>query len=446
MNDDFIRVQGERFTVNGSDFIMRGFGVGSWMNLEHFMIGIPGSEHLIKKTFREVLGPSEADRFFDSFLRCFLAEEDFAYLKSLGVNTIRVPVNYRYFLDDQNPNRLKDDGFRYLDAVVRLCEKYRIYLIPDLHAVPGGQNPDWHSDNGTGASLFWHYGCFRKQAVRIWKHIASHYSGNPWVGGYDLLNEPFFIPDGAMLDRFYREAIEEIRSVDKDHVIFLEGGHFAMDFSMLSPPDDPNVAFEFHYYPTVWNPDAMDSKMPEEKRQKIFQATFDKQLAIREKFHRPVWCGELGCTFDKDCMDFTAGMDKSMIDLCEANGVSWTLWAYKDAQVMGLVSPLDDTPWMKFVKKIKPQWNQEKENAAAQNVIRFMGQNDFRPVSEDLNYVIQFRFRAVFQVLYCEQILKPALEGLSTDERKTLPESFLLRNCKPAVQIEKLVRSYTARG
>ena len=34
-----------------------------------------------------------------------------------------------------------------LDRVVKLCQKYELFVILDLHSVPGGQNTDWHSDN-----------------------------------------------------------------------------------------------------------------------------------------------------------------------------------------------------------------------------------------------------------------------------------------------------------
>jgi aryl-phospho-beta-D-glucosidase BglC (GH1 family) len=46
-----------------------------------------------------------------------------------------------------NPRVLKTSGFKHLDRVIELCANEGIYIILDLHAVPGGQNPDWHSDS-----------------------------------------------------------------------------------------------------------------------------------------------------------------------------------------------------------------------------------------------------------------------------------------------------------
>ena len=48
-----------------------------------------------------------------------------------------------------NPRVLKESGFKHLDRVIDLCAEYGIYTILDLHAAPGGQNTDWHSDSGS---------------------------------------------------------------------------------------------------------------------------------------------------------------------------------------------------------------------------------------------------------------------------------------------------------
>ena len=53
-------------------------------------------------------------------------------------------------------------GFEHLDRAIALCRKYGLLAILDLHAAPGGQNPDWHSDNLRGESLFWEYADFRR--------------------------------------------------------------------------------------------------------------------------------------------------------------------------------------------------------------------------------------------------------------------------------------------
>lgn len=438
-----IQVSDEKFAVDGRNIVLKGFGVGSWMNLEHFMIGIPGTEHMIIKAFEDVFGRADADMFFDNFLLNFMTEADFCFLKALGVNVLRLPVNYHYFMDDQAPGRYLEKGFKYLDKVVGLGEKHGIYTIIDLHSVPGGQNPDWHSDNGTGQALFWKYAALREQVTGLWEFIAGHYRDNPWIAGYDLLNEPFPIPDGAVLNDFYHKTISAIRKVDKNHIIFLEGDHFAMDFSMLSRHEDPQVAYSFHYYPGVWNPGVLEKSMDFSERKRLFKEAFLSQLATLERFHRPIWCGEAGYVLNAEDIDFYVELTGHMLELCEENGVSWTLWAYKDAQAMGIVFPRDDTPWMRLAGAFKKEWTLPGEMEAADSALELLEKTYFKRIDPQLKYILQFRLRTLFHAVYIEEIVKPGLKRLTKEELLSLPRAFLFENCDCWDQMAALIKKFT---
>lgn len=126
---------------DGNRVILRGAGLGGWMNMENFITGFPGHEGYMREAVLEVLGQEKYDYFFDRFLYHFFTEEDAKFYKSLGLNSIRIPFNYRHFEDDMDPMVLKQDGFKHLDRVVDLCAKEGIYSILDLHVLPGGQSP-----------------------------------------------------------------------------------------------------------------------------------------------------------------------------------------------------------------------------------------------------------------------------------------------------------------
>ena len=97
MKTEFIQAKNGEFIKNNERISLRGFGVGTWMNIEHFMIRIPGTEKRIRQAFAEVYGKENAAKFFDDFLKYFITEEDFIFLKSLGVNVLRFALNYRHF-------------------------------------------------------------------------------------------------------------------------------------------------------------------------------------------------------------------------------------------------------------------------------------------------------------------------------------------------------------
>ncbi|MFD0672830.1 glycoside hydrolase family 5 protein [Cohnella sp. GCM10027633] len=442
----FLQVSGEDFTVNGSKILLRGFGLGTWMNLEHFMIGLPGTDTMIKQAFADVYGEERRDRFFRKFLLEFVDEGDFAYLKSLGVNSLRLPFNYKYFLDDQHPGQYKEEGFVYLDHVVSLCAKYEIYAVLDMHSVPGGQNPDWHCDTASGLPLFWEYGALRDTVIGLWGHIARHYRDQPWVGGYDIVNEPSMVKDAAVFNEFYRKVISEIRRHDERHIIFIEGNAFTTDFSMLDPVDDPQVAYEFHFYPFVEDPAVLSPEMDRGRRMDIFRAAFDKLLLIRDKYKRPLWCGELGYDLSPDKIEFQVGFIEDMLELCEVNDVSWALWTYKDSAFMGISYPREHTPWRQFADQIRQVWNQQQEQEKGEALVDYMAATYFKPISKEMRYPLQFRMRTIMQTICVEQNLKPFLRQLPWEEACRLPESFRSENCDTWEELAVIVRKYTNVG
>src|SRR6201999_1800025 len=108
-----------------------------------FITGYPGHEHEHRASMLKVLGKEKCDHFFDKFLENFFTDKDAEFFASNGLNQLRLPLNYRHFEDDMNPRILKPEGFKHLDRVIDLCAKHKIYTILDLHALPGGQGPDW---------------------------------------------------------------------------------------------------------------------------------------------------------------------------------------------------------------------------------------------------------------------------------------------------------------
>src|SRR5690606_41847688 len=122
-----LRVDGTRIVAGDTPVILRGFGLGGWMNMENFITGYAGTESQQRRALRRVLGDEAHERFFDRFLREFFTEADAAYLASLGLNSLRIPFNYRHFESDAEPFSVKEEGFALLDRVVDACAAHGIY-------------------------------------------------------------------------------------------------------------------------------------------------------------------------------------------------------------------------------------------------------------------------------------------------------------------------------
>ena len=93
----WLRTSGARVvTDDGAPVLLRGVGVGGWLNMENFITGYPDTESAHREAMRKALGQRRYDLFFDSFLTHFFGVEDAAFIASLGLNCVRIPVNYRH--------------------------------------------------------------------------------------------------------------------------------------------------------------------------------------------------------------------------------------------------------------------------------------------------------------------------------------------------------------
>ncbi|NLP34294.1 MAG: glycoside hydrolase family 5 protein [Clostridiales bacterium] len=446
LNNQFIKVKGKGFYKDGNPIKFTGLGIGTWLNLEHFMIGIPTTDQIVRETFKEVYGEVTAKQFFDKFIRQFITEDDFKFLKDMGINLVRVPFNYRLFIDDQHPEQLKQEGFLYFDKLIKLATKYEIYIMPDLHTTPGGQNPDWHADNQTGIPQFWHFKVFRDQMVLLWRKIAERYRNEEYILGYDVLNEPLMIPKiENILNDFYKDVTVAIREVDQNHIIFLEGDFFAMDFSEIHTIDDEQTALTFHYYPGVWDPELMSSKYTRESRKAFIDNKLGNLVKIRDIFNRPIICGETGFDIDKNNYEFTFNLIEDLLELFLKYDVSWILWCYKDAQYMGVVYPRNNSPWMKFVNKVRETWDHHAEIQLSKDGVKWLLNQSYGKVSDDLGYYLHFQQRALLYRIEQEKLLIPLLKEYSDNEIMELPDSFLFINCNYYQEYYNLLYKYSKK-
>ncbi len=429
MVGQFIKVQGDRFTLDGKPVTLRGWALGSWMNFEHFMMGMPGTNSMIIEAFERVYGTRHAEEFVENLQKSMVSKEDIHYMKSLGANTVRIPFGYHYFMDDLNPGVFLEHGFEILDRVVRMCAEEGMYVVLDLHSVPGSQNTDWHSDNITGQPLFWRYKCFQDQIIWLWRELASRYAANPWVIGYDVLNEPGYGLSPDQINSFYARAGEAIRSVDKNHILFLEGIDFGRDFSPLADMDDPLVAYTVHFYPFVLEEDVLSPEMDNSHRKEVFAKIFDRQLGEVSRFGKPIWCGESGYEILQGMEEFYGTLLLDNIGMYEERGISWNLWTYKDAGRMGIVVPRNDSPWMKLRSEIAKMWSHEREQKISMEVTRAIGDRYYKPLSDSLAYDLDFRIRSVLHRIAVEQVLIPTLESIPWESMKEYPNSFRFEDC-----------------
>ena len=315
-----IRAQSQKFiTVKGKQvigpdnkpFLMRGTNLGNWLVPEGYMFKFKSinSPKLINEALSEIMGPEDVKTFWKKYQDTYITTADIHFLKASGMNSIRIPFNYRLFtaesyMDENNPNR----GFELLDRVIGWCKKEGLYVILDMHAAPGGQTGD-NIDDGYGYPFLLKSKASQQLTIDIWHRIAAHYANSTTVMGYDLLNEPiatYFKADefNQYLEPLYKEITQSIRLVDKNHIIILGGAQWDSNFKPFGPPFDSKLIYQFHKY---WT----------EPVQNVIQDYVD----FSNKYNVPIYCGETGENKDE--------WVKTFKNLLEKNNIGWHYWPYK---------------------------------------------------------------------------------------------------------------------
>ena len=443
--DAWLTVDGARL-VNGAGTEVRmvGVGLGGWLNMENFITGYPATESLQRAALRAALGEEGYRRFFDRFLTDFFAADDAGYLASLGLNSVRIPFGYRHFEDDDRPFELKSEGFAWLDRIVSLCADAGLYTILDLHALPGYQNQDWHSDNPTHRAGFWTHRHFQDRVVHLWEAIADHYRDNPAVAGYNPVNEPAD-PSGDRIGPFYERLVSAIRAVDARHVLFLDGNRYSTDFSMFGDPL-PNTVYASHDYALPGL--VVGSEYPGHTRGEFFdRSALERSFLRRTEYMRgtgtPIWIGEFGPVYtgDPEQDRMRDQILRDQLDIYREHAASWSLWTYKDIGLQGLVYARPDSD---YVRRIAPALEKKRRLGAdswggdGRHVRHILDPieelfdrefPDFDPFPWGRRGWIQ---RLVRNILLAEPLVDDfgrCFDGVTPDEAEALASSFAFGQC-----------------
>jgi endoglucanase len=452
---NWLKVSGDKIVnMDGDTVYLRGFGLGGMLHMENFIDGYPANEEAVREGLRDVLGQEKYDLFFREFYKNYFTEPDAEYVHSLGLNLIRIPINYRLFEDDMNPGVIKEGAFEDLDRVISLCAKYQVYTVIDLHALPGSQNQHWHSDNPTHKAFLWVHKDFQDRALHLWEVIAERYKNQPWVAGYDLINEPGD-PTGKKVFPYYKRLYEAIRKIDPKHILFLEGNTYSTDFSIFTEIWD-NVVYANHDYA---GPGFVDGgPYPGVSRGRfVNRDTIEKDFVKKSEFmfrnKVPVWVGEFGPVYtgvkDKDDMRYQVLKDQ----LANYNKykVSWCIWLYKDLGLQAILSQDKNTPYMKLVSDFLKRKNflgADKWGSTDEHIRQIMSpledffKKEFKdynpyPFGQEQNTGLLVRHILIAEALvpeYCN-----LFKGMSEDQLKELAASFNFKNYVRRERLEKIL-------
>jgi endoglycosylceramidase len=276
--------------------------------------------------------------------------------------------------------------------VVALLGRFHIYTLLDMHqdvynqafrgegapawAVCAGLVPlialggRWSANYGNPAlqvavGHFWAndvVGDLQGEFDRVWTAVARYFAANPWILGYDPLNEPFaqeVTLDGplvfaTLLECFYtgtahpgrldntdapltcptddpaRGLIGSIESVDHNHLVFVEPDIYSIRArpNLLGPMPFPRLVLNFHAYcgtrsPVTGDPTNVDACADQVSRSILRRV--GERAAMASPYQPggpPLFLSEFGATGS------TAFVDQ-IIHYTDLFDLGWTYWAWK---------------------------------------------------------------------------------------------------------------------
>lgn len=331
----FLKANG-KIIVNekGEKVILRGMGLGGWMLQEGYMFRLSsfGQQYKIREKIEELIGKEKTDEFYNNWLTNHTTKADIDSLAKWGFNSVRLPMHYGLYTlpIEKEPvagrNTWLEKGFTMTDSLLSWCKANNLYLMLDLHAAPGGQGHDLAiSDRDPSKPSIWESEGNQQKTVALWRKLAERYANEPWIGGYDIINEPnwgFTDPNDKVgnqekenkpLRKLLIDITKAIREVDQKHIIIIEGNAFGNNYNGIMPLWDNNIVVSFHKYGNFNNLENIQGF-----------------LDLQKENNMPLWLGESG---ENSNTWFT-----ELISMVESRDIGWAWWQLKK---MGVNNPLE---------------------------------------------------------------------------------------------------------
>lgn len=457
---DLLGTSGPRIVsvATGEEVRLRGVLVAGCLNMENYISGFPGHEEGIRRAAERIIGREPAGYFFDAFVRHFYGNDDASYLSSLGMNLARIAVNYRHLEDDRDPFVIKEDGFTALDRVIDINASKGIYTIIDLHALPGYQSGDWHTDNPSHKAFFWRHPHFQDRAVNLWKAIAARYRTNPWVAGYNPINEPDEPDDPDTIVAVSRRIVDAIRAEDPDHIIFLEGTDYSRSFEAFREPW-PGLVYSVHDYspagfansgpyPGPFNGTVIDKA--------ALERTFLERSNFMRKWAQPIWVAEVGAVFNGQYDEERYSLLNDQLGIYEEYGASWSLCTYKDMGVMALRTVPSSSAYSRHFAQVLDKkdrlgadpWTARRGSLGeVMSAVASVLAVEF-PEWNEQPYSRWVTDRLLRGILVSEPMMDEwavRLAGLGRAELETLAASFSFAKTEPRPVLEAVLRAHSKR-
>jgi len=242
-----------------------GMNFGNWLVLERWMaedwfVEKAGPNSWDEWSFTRAQGDNAA-RTLDEHWSTWVTEDDVEKLYQAGINTIRVPLGFWMFIETVPPEPYITTG--QLDYLERFCGwayARDMYIILDLHGLPGSQNGEQQSGHNTTSPNFFQP-LQQARSDQLVKAVVDWIAGSAYYSIFsaiEVVNEPrpYTTEQRAMLRAFYDRSYETIQTLGPKAPAmffadgFVPGDKFAYwwEFASSHKTQPPSLIYTDHPY------------------------------------------------------------------------------------------------------------------------------------------------------------------------------------------------------
>ena len=295
--------------------------------------------------------------------RLHIQEEDFARLKKLGFDFVRIPIDEVQFWDEQG-NKLPE-AWTLLTNALDWARKYEIRAIVDLHIIRSHYFNAVNEGSGAANTLFTSEKA-QQDLINLWYQLSDVLKGysNDWVA-YEFMNEPV-ADEHEQWNKLVAKVHKALRKVEPQRTLVIGSnrwqGYETMKYLRV-PEGDKNLILSFHYYnPMIlthnhawWTPigkyngkihypgilvskedyDAAPDDLKPELKQYTEQVwdinkireDFKDAIAVAKEYGLQLFCGEWGI-YEKTDREMGYQWMKDMLTVFNEFNIAWTTWCY----------------------------------------------------------------------------------------------------------------------
>lgn len=150
-------------------------------------------------------------------------EDDFRLLSQWGFNFVRLPMDYRIWIEGGDWTRFNETALRWVDQAVAYGQRHGVHVCLNFHRAPG-----YTVASPPEPTSLWTDPVTQQVCAMHWAHFARRYKGIPSSQlSFNLLNEPADI-DPEVHARVVGLLVDAIRAEDPNRLIIADGLNYAV--------------------------------------------------------------------------------------------------------------------------------------------------------------------------------------------------------------------------